>query len=90
MYKYNINHFLYNKNNKDNKVQHEDTVKFRQYIMDSTNESIQKKIDFNNKYPYNSLVIEAVKDELPYNALYKCVRFVSIYVLLYYFYSKKH
>jgi hypothetical protein len=96
MYRYSVNNFLHNKNKNNNK-NNKNTLNnycFRQYITDTTNEYIQKKIDFSNKYPYDNLIIQQIrhpiKEQVPHNILYELLKFLSISTFLYYFYSRKH
>jgi len=64
--------------------------KFRKYITDSTNNYIQKKLEYNNK-PYIELINNKNDKKIVVdNNFFAFATFLSIYGILYYFYNKKH
>ena len=63
--------------------------KFRKYITDSTNKSIQKKIELYNNHPYIEL-INNNKNVVFDKKFFAFTTFLSIYGILYYFYNRRH
>ena len=65
------------------------TIEFRKYTIESTNKSIQKKLELYKNNPY-SKILKNEKEIIISNNFLAFTIFLSMYGFLYYFYNKKH
>jgi hypothetical protein len=88
-YKKRIPNFSINSLKNFNNFNNFNNLEFRKYTIESTNQSIQKKVELYKNNPY-SKILKNEKEIIISNNFLAFTIFLSMYGFLYYFYNKKH